>query len=63
MTPEMYGYYLLEELEPYLRGEQDSLPESWHVKHAPITKDNYKEVLEELVIYDDYEVVASTETE
>lgn len=63
MTPEMYGYYLLEELEPYLRGEQDSLPDAWYVKHAPITIDNYKEVLEELVIYDDYEVVASTETE
>lgn len=56
MTPEMYAYNLLEVLEPYLKGETDELPESWYVPPFLITKDNYKEKLEEVIFYDDYSV-------
>lgn len=56
MTPELYAYYLLEELEPYLKGEQQSLPDTWYVPPFLITKDNYKEKLEEQIFYDDYTV-------
>lgn len=56
MTPELYAYYLLEELEPYMAGEKEELPEVWYVPPFLITKDNYVEKLTEQIFYDDYTV-------
>ena len=56
MTPELYAYYLLEELEPYMKGETEELPDEWYVPPFLITKDNYKETLEEHIFYEDYVV-------
>ena len=56
LLPEMYGYYMLETLEPYLKGETDELPDSWNVPPVVITKDDYEQVLTDSIIYDDYQV-------
>lgn len=59
LTPEMYGYYLLNEIETwYNSGKTQPLPATWGVQHKVIGKDNYKEVLTELIAfaYPDYKV-------
>jgi ABC-type sugar transport system substrate-binding protein len=59
LFPEMYGYYLLNEIEKwYNSGKTQPLPEKWGVEHKVITKDNYKEVLMEEIgsVYPDYTV-------
>jgi ABC-type sugar transport system substrate-binding protein len=56
LTPEMYGYYMLNFIEPYLRGDTDELSERLVYHTLLITKTNYKDSLEGLIkpVYSDY---------